>query len=354
MRMFEHLYADYTDGIVTGVRLQAKDTDELLLSPGIIKYQGRLYHMEESACVEFEHNNRMNYLKIRFDNGERTSDGELFHTQVLLTNEETCFPYEMELATRLDSLMKIRENILDIVGDDRSVFGSSDEVIEGNLAEAIYKWLECGKDRGKFYDWMREKGYLASPKETVGYWKLVRSFENKYEPSVSSDFYSETWGGGGGSYTYRCQTTFDYNYSGSTHDNCRGEFVENIGTASHPKDKYIGGERVEIDLKIEASTSPNICFHCGATLGASITSVNVDDPFVGYDTSLYDVSEKITRSYIMTGKNDTNTGYWGESATVGGEMPSGSANGDKVYIVIGMGGGNYSVETAYEYEWVVK
>ena len=44
----------YTDGIVTGVRLQAKDTDELLLSPGIIKYQGRLYHMEESACVEFE------------------------------------------------------------------------------------------------------------------------------------------------------------------------------------------------------------------------------------------------------------------------------------------------------------
>mgnify|MGYP000885910221 CR=1 FL=1 len=264
------------------------------------------------------------------------------------------FPYEMELATRLDSLMKIRENILDIVGDDRSVFGSSDEVIEVNLAEAIYKWLECGKDRGKFYDWMREKGYLASPKETVGYWKLVRSFENKYEPSVSSDFYSETWGGGGGSYTYRCQTTFDYNYSGSTHDNCRGEFVENIGTASHPKDKYIGGERVEIDLKIEASTSPNICFHCGATLGASITSVNVDDPFVGYDTSLYDVSEKITRSYIMTGKNDTNTGYWGESATVGGEMPSGSANGDKVYIVIGMGGGNYSVETAYEYEWVVK
>ena len=85
---------------------------------------------------------------------------------------------------------------------------------------------------------------------------------------------------------------------------------------------------MEIDLKIEASTSPNICFHCGATLGASITSVNVDDPFVGYDTSLYDVSEKITRSYIMTGKNDSNTGYWGESAAVGGEMPSGSANGD--------------------------
>jgi hypothetical protein len=67
--------------------------------------------------------------------------------------------------------------------------------------------------------------------------------------------------------------------------------------------------------------------------------------------AIYDITEKITKSYIQTGKNDTNTGYWGQSATVGGEMPSGSANGDKVYIVIGMGGGNNSVETAYEYEW---
>lgn len=189
-----------------------------------------------------------------------------------------------------------------------------------------------------------------------GYWELVRSFENKYETSASSDSYSDTWGGGGGSYTYRCQTTFDYNYSGSTHDNCRDEFVENKGTASSPKDTYMGGERVEIDLEIGASTSSNICFHLGATLGASISPVNCDDPFVKYgaNKSLYDVSEKITTSYIQTGKNDTNTGYWGQSATVGGEMPSGSANGDKVYILIGMGGGNNSVMTAYEYEWVTE
>ncbi len=265
------------------------------------------------------------------------------------------FPVDMDYATRLDSLMKIRENIFDIVGDDRSVFGSNDDVIEGNLAEAIYKWLECGKDRGKFFDWMREKGYLASPKETIGYWKLVRSFENKYETSTSDEYYSSTWSGGGGSYTYRCEVTYDgVSYTGITHDSCKGEFVENKGTASAPKDSYMGGERVEIDLKITANTSSNICFHLGASLGVRISYINDDDPFVGYDTSLYDITEKITRSYIMTGKNDTNTGYWGESATVSGEMPSGSSNGEKVYIVIGMGGGNNSVETAYEYEWVVK
>ena len=273
---------------------------------------------------------------------------------LLSWNKLLGFPVDMEFASRIDSLMKIRENILDLVGGDRLVFGSNEDEIEGNLAEAIYKWLECGKDRGKFYDWMREKGYLASPKETIGYWKLVRSFTNKYETSASNENYVETWSGGNGSYTYNCKFIGNHWYTASTHDDCHGEFVNNTGTSSTPKDSYMGGERVEIDLKITANTSSNICFHLGASLGARISYVNDDDPFVGYDTSLYDITEKITRSYIMTGKNDTNTGYWGESATVGGEMPSGSANGDKVYIVIGMGGGNNSVETAYEYEWVVK
>ena len=276
---------------------------------------------------------------------------------LLSWNKLLGFPVDMEFASRIDSLMKIRENILDLVGGDRLVFGSNEDEIEGNLAEAIYKWLECGKDRGKFYDWMREKGYLASPKETIGYWKLVRSFENKYETSASDEYYSSTWSGGRGSYTYRCEVKYDgVPYTGRTHDSCRGEFVENKGTSSAPKDNYMGGERVEIDLKITANTSSNICFHLGASLGASITPVNHDDPFVSYGTnrSLYDITEKITKSYIQTGKNDTNTGYWGQSATVGGEMPSGSANGDKVYILIGMGGGNNSITTAYEYEWVKK
>lgn len=266
------------------------------------------------------------------------------------------FPVKMEFANRIDSLMKIRENILNLVGGDRSVFGSNDDVIEGNLAEAIYKWLECGKDRAKFYDWMSEKGYLETPKETIGYWKLVRSFENKYETSATDDSYSESWSGGGGSYTYRCKTTFDYSYSGSTHDNCKGEFVENIGTASSPNGRYSGGEPVTLDLSIKANTSSNICFHLGASLVASITDINKDDPFVAYgtDTSLYDITEKHTKSYIWTEKNDTNTGYTGMRVTVGGTMPAGSTDGDKVYIVVGFTGGNQTIATAYEYEWHTK
>jgi hypothetical protein len=266
------------------------------------------------------------------------------------------FPVDMDYATRIDSLMKIREIILDLVGGDRSVFGSNEDVIEGKLAEAIYKWLQCGKDRGKFYDWMREKGYLASPKETIGYWKLVRSFENDFMKSASDEYYSSTWSGGSGSYAYNCKFIGHHWYTASTHDDCHGEFVNNSGTASSPKDSYLGGEKVTIDLKISAETSPNICFHLGASLGASITPVNHDDPFVSYGTNmdLWEVVENPQKSRVSTNKNDTNTGYLGGELTVGGEMPSGYANGDKVYILISMGGGNNLITTAYEYEWIKK
>lgn len=276
---------------------------------------------------------------------------------LLSWNNMLGFPVEMEYADRIDSLMRIRDNIIDIVGGDLSAFGDKDYMIEGNLAEAIYKWLEFRKDRAKFYDWMREKGYLASPKETIGYWKLVRSFDNKYETSAADEAYSSTWSGGGGSYTYRCVVTYDgFAYIGRTHDSCNGEFVENKGTASAPKDSYMGGEQVKIDMKITASTSSDICYHLGASMGASITAVNKDDPFVNYgtDTDLWEVAENPQRGSIATEKNDTNTGYRGDSITVGGEMPSGYENGDKVYIIIWFGGGNNIIKTAYEYEWVRK
>lgn len=273
----------------------------------------------------------------------------------LLTRTENGFKEDMTVNRRLHSLLTIRKSILNIVGGDISKFGSEKDR-EENLAWAIRMWLGYGKDRGKFYDWMREKGYLASLKETIGYWKLVRSFENEYEQSAADENYSSSWSGGGGSYSYNCKFIGHHWYTASTHDDCHGEFVNNSGTASSPKDSYLGGEKVTIDLKISAETSPNICFHLGASLGASITPVNHDDPFVSYGTNmdLWEVVENPQKSRVSTNKNDTNTGYLGGELTVGGEMPSGYANGDKVYILISMGGGNNLITTAYEYEWIKK
>ena len=266
------------------------------------------------------------------------------------------FPVDMDYATRIDSLMKIRENILDLVGGDRSVFGSNEDVIEGNLAEAISKWLQCGKDRGKFYDWMREKGYLASPKETIGYWKLVRSFENDFMKSSSDEYYSRTWSGGSGSYAYNCKVTHDSTYWASTHDNCNGEFVNNTGTSSIPNSRYAGGEPAQLTLTVSAATSSNICFHLGANLTSCITPVNHDDPFVNYGTNTYmqNIDDESARGDVTTYKNDTNTGYIGGSVTSGVAMPIGYEDGDKVYILIIFSGGNNVIKTAYEYEWVKK
>ena len=273
----------------------------------------------------------------------------------LLTRTENGFKEDMTVNRRLHSLLAIRGNILNIVGGDMSKFGK-EKNREKNLAYAIKMWIGYGKDRAKFYDWMREMGYLEKQKEGTGYWKLVRSFTNKYETSASDEYYSSTWSGGSGSYAYNCKVTHDSTYWASTHDNCNGEFVNNTGTSSIPNSRYAGGEQAKLTLTVSAATSSNICFHLGAHLTSCITPVNHDDPFVNYGTNMYmqNIDDESARGDVRTYKNDTNTGYIGGSVTSGVAMPMGYEDGDKVYILIIFTGGNNEIKTAYEYEWVKK
>lgn len=273
----------------------------------------------------------------------------------LLTRTENGFKEDMTVNRRLHSLLAIRGNILNIVGGDISKFGREKDR-EENLAYAIKMWIGYGKDRAKFYDWMREMGYLEKQKEGTGYWKLVRSFTNKYETSASDEYYSSTWSGGSGSYTYNCKVTHDSTYWASTHDNCNGEFVNNTGTSSIPNSRYAGGEQAKLTLTVSAATSSNICFHLGAHLTSCITPVNHDDPFVNYGTNMYmqNIDDESARGDVRTYKNDTNTGYIGGNVTSGVAMPMGYEDGDKVYILIIFTGGNNEIKTAYEYEWVKK
>lgn len=221
--------------------------------------------------------------------------------------------------------MKIRENILDLVGGDLSAFGDKDYLIEGNLAEAIFKWLEFGKDRAKFYDWMRERGYLASPKETIGYWKFVRSFENPENKVTPDDEYcSYSLSGGNGS--YRSKVTVLWSNSSNYHKgDCVSEYVEAIATSSQPKAEYAGGELATLDLYIGANTSTPICGHFPSCIWAKITSVNKDRPFANYGSDLYmlDVTEKHPVEYLWNA-GSVHGNYLDMKVTVGGKMPSGS------------------------------
>lgn len=192
--------------------------------------------------------------------------------------------------------------------------------------------------------------------EETGYWERTNIIDRKVDTSKveKSEGYSPTWVYGRGHYTYRCEVTYEgIWYSGKDHDKCNGEYVESTARVATPEKYYLGGEQVVLHTSIRATTSGKICFHLGASVGSFITFVNKDDPFTSYgtDTSLYDITEKHTKSYLATYKNDTNTGYEGMSADMGAKMPQGSSEGDKVYIVTGLGGGNESMQTAYEYTW---
>lgn len=276
-----------------------------------------------------------------------------FKERDLLERGTLYFDKTMSVDRRLTSLFAIRQMILDSVDGDISVFGNEKDR-EFFLSGAIVQWIACGSDRAKFYDWMREKGYLKEKKGTgEGYWQLVRSFENDYETSIISDAYTETWSGGSGSYTYNCKFTGHHSYWGSTHDDCHGEYVNNTGTISTPNERYAGGELVKLNLSMKADTSSNICLHLGAWMAACITPVNKDDPFLNYGTDTYfqNVDDENAKGDVGSNKNDTNTGYYGRSVTTGATMPSGYEDGDKVYILIRFSGGNNTIMTAYEYEW---
>lgn len=85
--------------------------------------------------------------------------------------------------------------------------------------------------------------------------------------------------------------------------------------------------------KLHLSMQNNICFHLGASMGASVTDINKDAPFVPYgtDTSLYDIVEKHTKSYskgywfVVSGKE-----YWGYVMYQSGEETRGAKNNRNV------------------------
>lgn len=105
----------------------------------------------------------------------------------------------------------------------------------------------------------------------------------------------------------------------------------------------------------KANPSKPLCGTFSAEIWSEITSVNKDKPFLscGSDQPLIDVTGKHPVEHLY----NSGSGYgncFNMQATMGGEMPSDSKNGDKVYVIVVFHGGfaGYIV-TAYEYQWHV-
>lgn len=94
--MFGILYQDYSDGILSGCHLAAKDSG-LFVQPGILYYKGILYIMVEEHQVLYEATGEMYYLKIKFLDKAIDHDQNDHMTQICL-DQRIPKTNEMELA----------------------------------------------------------------------------------------------------------------------------------------------------------------------------------------------------------------------------------------------------------------
>lgn len=96
VQMLDLMYAGYSDGIIAGAKVSVED-DFLSVSPGIIRHHEKLYHMEKRERIHFLHTGRRTILKLRFLDVQEQESGLFYDTELILSEEERLFPYEMEL-----------------------------------------------------------------------------------------------------------------------------------------------------------------------------------------------------------------------------------------------------------------
>lgn len=94
--MFSHIYGAYSDGVIAGAYVTAEGAC-ITVHPGVVKYQGTLYHMPSEVRLSCTVTGCPAYLKLRFHD-EVSEEGRMVKTsELVLTEEEASFPYEMEL-----------------------------------------------------------------------------------------------------------------------------------------------------------------------------------------------------------------------------------------------------------------
>lgn len=94
--MFYLQYADYSDGILTGTRVKIID-NTLLITPGILKQNGKLYYMEAETKIPYEATGQEQILKIRFLEEEKHSDFIICRSEIVLEEAMELMVNEVEL-----------------------------------------------------------------------------------------------------------------------------------------------------------------------------------------------------------------------------------------------------------------
>ena len=95
--IFNMLYQDYSDGILSGCRLEVRE-GKLILCPGMLCYRKIPYLLTEKYEISCRADGRLRYLKVRFYDKTVGADGEEYLSNILLEEEAAEEGYEMELA----------------------------------------------------------------------------------------------------------------------------------------------------------------------------------------------------------------------------------------------------------------
>ena len=89
--------APYVDGVISGLDLTV-DQENIMIAPGIIKYQGQLLLLGEVFTVPYQANGGDQILKLRMEAAYQTEDFEGRKVEVLLENGLDLHDHELELA----------------------------------------------------------------------------------------------------------------------------------------------------------------------------------------------------------------------------------------------------------------
>jgi len=279
----------------------------------------------------------------------------------LFTRTEHGFNKDMTIQQRLHSLFRIRKIILDMVDGDMSKFGS-EKNREENLAWAIRMWLGYGKDRGKFYDWMREQGYLEEIVVGNGYWECIEVRHQTYdynEELTNKDYWSKSKSGSAGT------GTFSETYVGPDEKDDyaprpkNGESAMVQGSVSTPP-KYIdGGKTVQLKVDLSISSTKQHFWDFNGDAFVRFDEVDVEMShrtygaidFTAKDADGEDVKLNI---WLYAPTNWRSTEYGNNpnvNVEVSAEAPYGSEDDDKISIYTSVGMGSMSSRTEYVYLW---
>jgi len=95
-QVLQNMYVDYSDGIISGVDIQITDT-HIQVMPGLIKHNRILYSLNKMIQLPYEHRGIETFLRIRFLDAVEREGSIFYETELVLSENATEFPYEMEL-----------------------------------------------------------------------------------------------------------------------------------------------------------------------------------------------------------------------------------------------------------------